>query len=297
MKPSLALVDLEVLELEKIANTLRQDVIRMAVSAGRAHLGGPLGLAEVFTALYFKVMNHDPKNPLWESRDRLILSNGHACPILYAALARSGYFPVEELTTYRKINSRLQGHPHNRSLPGIEGSTGPLGHGISQAVGRSIVALRERQRHRVYCVISDGELNEGQTWEALHLAGAQRLRNLAVFLDRNNVQVDYHTEDVMPIEPLLDKVRAFGWHAIDIDGHNVRQIVEACWFAANVYESPTMIVCHVVSGKGVDFMENDPAWHESSIEVGEGEEALRQLKIVEDEIERRAVALKGKTTA
>lgn len=294
MELALSMMDLEILGLEKIANILRQDVIRMAMSAGRAHLGGPMGLAEVFAALYFKVLKHDPKNPLWEDRDRLILSNGHACPILYAALARSGYFPVEELTTYRKINSRLQGHPHLGLLLGIEGSTGPLGHGISQAVGRAIVALREGRKHRVYCVMSDGELDEGQTWEAFHLAGAQRLRNLTALLDRNNVQIDYHTEDRMPLETLLDKIRAFNWRAIEINGHNVREIVGACRLAANVYEAPTAIVCRTVFGKGVDFMENDPAWHESAIDAERGDEALRQLGVVEDEIERKTIALKGK---
>ncbi|MFZ3062850.1 MAG: transketolase [Actinomycetota bacterium] len=274
----------EVIEMELMANTLRQDVIRMLVNAGSGHCAGPLGMAEVFTALYSHILNHDPENPFWEERDRLILSNGHICAVRYAAMARSGYFPLEELMTYRKIDSRLQGHPHNLSLPGVENTGGPLGQGISQAVGRALMALREKKRYRVYCVVSDGEHDEGQTWEALMLAGNHKLHNLTALMDRNNIQIDGFTEEVMPVEPLTDKHKAFGWHVIEIDGHNIREIIEACGEAKSVYERPTMIVCHTTPGKGVDFMENDYRWHGMAPKPDEGERALEQLKAGREKI-------------
>ncbi|MCL5292949.1 MAG: transketolase [Actinobacteria bacterium] len=294
---AIVLTDLEIAELEKMANTLRQDVIRMTASVGQGHLGGPLGMAEVFSALYFKVLRHDPKNPDWGERSRFILSNGHICPVQYAALARSGYFPVEELTTYRKINSRLQGHPHVGSLPGIENSGGPLGQGISQAVGRALAALQAGWKHRVYCMTSDGEHDEGQTWEALLFAGSRHLRNLTVLLDRNNIQIDYHTERYIPLEPLVDKYHAFKWHVIEIDGHNVRQVVEACDHANDIFDGPTVVICHAIPGKGVDYMENDPEWHDSTLTSEQAEEALRNLRVVEDEIDRKIATLKGRVAA
>lgn len=277
----------KIIELELMANILRQDVIRMLVNAQSGHCAGPLGMAEVFAALYFHVLKHNPQDPFWEERDRLILSNGHICPVRYAAMARSGYFSVEELLTFRKIDSRLQGHPHNLSLPGVENTGGPLGQGISQAVGRAIAALREGKRFRIYCLVSDGEHNEGQTWEALMCAGNNKLRNLTAIMDRNNIQIDGFTEEVMPLEPLADKHRAFNWHVIETDGHNIRQIIEACEEAKAIYEKPTMIICHTIPGKGVDFMENDYCWHGIAPKPEEGESALKQLQEQEREIRKR----------
>ena len=270
--------DLEVLELESMANTIRQDIIRMLVSAGSGHAGGPLGMAEVFTALYFRVMRHDPKNPDWAERDRLVLSNGHICAVRYAAMARSGYFPIDELLTYRKIDSRLQGHPHNLSLPGLENTGGPLGQGLSQAIGRCLAGNMDGKSYRVFCVMSDGEHDEGQTWEALIFAGNHKLRNLTTLLDRNNIQIDGHTEDVFPLEPLREKYEAVNWHVIEVDGHNIRQIIEACEEAKAVYEKPTAIICHTIPGKGVDYMENEPEWHGKAPSAELGERALEQLR-------------------
>ncbi|MBE0447409.1 MAG: transketolase [Actinobacteria bacterium] len=278
--------DLEVLELEAIANTLRQDIIRMLVSVGSGHAGGPLGMAEVFAALYFHVMKHDPKNPFWDERDRLILSNGHICAVRYAAMARSGYFPVEELLTYRKINSRLQGHPHNLSLPGLENTGGPLGQGLSQAVGRCIAGRLDGKKYRVFCGMSDGEHNEGQTWEALMFAGNRKLRNLTTLMDRNNIQIDGHTEDIFPLEPLKEKYDAIKWHVIEIDGHNVRQIIEACDEAKAIYEKPTAIICHTIPGKGVDYMENNYEWHGKAPTKEQGDIALEQLKAEGERIQK-----------
>ncbi len=281
----------DILELELNANILRQDIIGMLVNAGSGHCAGPLGMAEVFSALYFHILSHNPKNPLWKERDRLILSNGHICPVLYAAMARSGYFPVEELMTFRKLNTKLQGHPHNASLPGVENTGGPLGQGISQAVGRAVAALREKKKYRIYCIVSDGEHNEGQTWEALMFAGNHKLRNLTALMDRNNIQIDGFTEEIMPLEPLRDKHKAFNWHVIEIDGHNIRQIVEACEEAKAIYEKPTMIICHTIPGKDVDFMENDYHWHGIAPKPDEGERALEQLRKKEKEIRERLAEL------
>ncbi|HZD58835.1 MAG TPA: transketolase [Anaerolineae bacterium] len=284
--------DLEVLELEAIANTLRQDIIRMLVSVGSGHAGGPLGMAEVFAALYFHVMKHDPKNPFWDERDRLILSNGHICAVRYAAMARSGYFPVEELLTYRKINSRLQGHPHNLSLPGLENTGGPLGQGLSQAVGRCIAGRLDGKKYRVFCSMSDGEHDEGQTWEALMVAGNRKLRNLTTLMDRNNIQIDGHTEDIFPLEPLKEKYDAIKWHVIEIDGHNVRQIIEACDEAKAIYEKPTAIICHTIPGKGVDYMENNYEWHGKAPTKEQGDIALEQLKAEGERIQKEIAKLK-----
>ena len=289
----LTISDLDILELEAMANTIRQDIIRMLVSAGSGHAGGPLGMAEVFTALYFHTMRHDPDNPEWEERDRLVLSNGHICAVRYAAMARSGYFSVDELLTYRKIDSRLQGHPHNRSLPGLENTGGPLGQGLSQAVGRCLAARMDDKDYRVYCAMSDGEHDEGQTWEALMFAGNHKLRNLTTLMDRNNIQIDGHTEDIFPLEPLRAKYEAVKWHVIEIDGHNIRQIIEACEEAKAVYEKPTAIICHTIPGKGVDYMENEPEWHGKAPSQDLGERALEQLRAEGARIQNEIVKLRG----
>src|SRR5690348_3140514 len=217
------------LELEETANEIRESIIEMLVAAGSGHTAGPLGMADVFTVLYFHTLRHDPKNPAWEDRDRLVLSNGHICPVLYATMAHAGYFPIEELKTLRKFGSRLQGHPHREFLPALETSSGPLGEGLSQAVGMAIADRMDRasSSRRIYCLMSDGELEEGQTWEAAMLAGKHALHNLVGLIDRNNIQIDGFTEKVMPLEPLADKWRAWNWHVLEIDGHNIEAIADA----------------------------------------------------------------------
>lgn len=253
--------DEKVKELEEKANQIREDIIEMLVAAGSGHSAGPLGMADIFTAFYFHILRHDPKNPAWEDRDRLILSNGHICPVRYAAMARAGYFPVDELKTLRKFGTRLQGHPHRTALPGVETTSGPLGSGLSQACGMAWAGLLDKKDWRVYCLLSDGEHEEGQTWEAAMWAGKNKLRNLTAIIDRNNIQIDGFTEDVMPLEPLRAKYEAFNWHVIEIDGHNFEEIVDAVDQAKAVYEKPTAIIAHTIPGKGVAFMEYKYEWH------------------------------------
>ncbi len=264
-------------QLYLISNNIRQSVVRMLQKAKSGHSAGSIGLADIFTALYFNVMNHDPKNPEWPGRDRLLLSNGHVCPVMYAAMAEVGYFPKEELLSLRKFGSRLQGHPHRGTLPGIESSSGPLGQGLSVAVGMAIVGKRERKSWRVYCVCSDGEQNEGQIWEAVLLASKFKLGNLVAIMDRNNIQIDGFTEDVLPLEPLGEKYRAFGWHVIEVDGHNIKQIVRACNEAKAVIDRPTMIIAHTIPGKDVSFMEFLVEWHGKTPSDEEADKALKSL--------------------
>ena len=247
--------------LEETANLIRQDVIKMLAKAGSGHSGGSLGMADIFTALYFYALNHNPKRPNWPDRDRLVLSNGHICPALYAALARTGYFPLEELQTLRQINSRLQGHPHRNSLPGLETTSGPLGSGLSQAIGFALAAKLDKKKYRTYCLVSDGEHQEGNTWEAIMFAGKRKLNNLTAILDRNNIQIDGNTEEVMPLEPLCRKYEAFNWHVIEINGHDFYQIAGAVAEAKIIVEKPTMIIAHTIPGKGVGYMEGDYRWH------------------------------------
>jgi transketolase len=251
----------DIKRLHLIANSVRQSVVKMLHEAKSGHSAGSIGLADIFAALYFNILNHDPKNPTWPGRDRLVLSNGHVCPVMYAAMAEADYFPKEELMSLRKLGSRLQGHPHRGSLPGIENSSGPLGQGLSIAVGMALVAKRERKGWRVYCVCSDGEHNEGQTWEAILLASKFKLGNLTVIMDRNNIQIDGFTEDVLPLEPLAEKYRAFGWHVLEVDGHNIEQVIDACSEAKKVIDRPTMIIAHTVPGKDISFMEFITDWH------------------------------------
>ena len=248
-------------ELEIIANKIRQDIIKMLVAAKSGHSAGPLGMADIFTALYFEIMNHDPKDPFWEERDRLILSNGHICPVRYAAMAESGYFEVKELKTLRKLGTRLQGHPERLKLPGVETTSGPLGSGLGQAAGYAYAAKMDDQRFRVYCLMSDGEQEEGNTWEAAMFAAKYKLSNLTAIIDRNNIQIDGYTEDVMPINPLEEKYKAFNWHVLHIDGHNFTEIINAVNHAKAVYEKPTVIIAHTIPGKGVSYMERDFKWH------------------------------------
>lgn len=264
--------------LEETANTIRQDIIEMLVKAGSGHSAGPLGTADIFTAFYFHILHHDPKNPDWPDRDRLVLSNGHICPVQYATLARAGYFPIEELATLRKINSRLQGHPHRGSLPGVETTSGPLGSGLSQAIGMALAARLDAKKHRVYCLMSDGEHNEGNTWEAVMFAGKYRLHNLTAVIDRNNIQIDGFTENVMPLEPLREKYESFNWHVLEVDGHNIAEFIAATHEAQAIYEKPTAIIAHTVPGKGVSFMEFDPAWHGMPPNQEQAKQALKELR-------------------
>lgn len=253
----------DVCRLEKQANEIRQSIIEMLVEAGSGHTAGPLGMADIFALLYFEVLKHDPKNPDWEERDRLIVSNGHICPVLYAAMAHAGYFPVEELMTLRKFGSRLQGHPHRAALPGLENSSGPLGSGLSQAVGMAIAERMDNPytSKYMYCIVGDGELNEGQIWEAVMLAGKEELHNLIVIVDRNAIQIDGYTKDVMPLEPLAEKFSAFNFDVQEVDGHNIRSVNDAIGKAQAVYGQPSVIIAHTVASKGVDVFERDFRWH------------------------------------
>ena len=251
----------DIKQLEEKAVVIREDIIKMLVEAGSGHSAGPLGMADVFTALYFNILKHDPKDPTWEERDRLVLSNGHICPVLYATMAHSGYFPVSELKTLRKFGTRLQGHPHRVKLPGLETSSGPLGSGLSQACGMALGFKMDEKRNWVYCLTSDAEHDAGNTWEAILFAGKYNLANLTVIIDRNNIQIDGFTEDIMPLESLRDKYEAFGWHVIEIDGHNFEAIINACSEAKAIFNKPVCIIAHTIPGKGIDFMEYDFRWH------------------------------------
>lgn len=264
--------------LEETSNKIREKIIEMLVEAGSGHSAGPLGMADVFTAFYFHILRHDSKNPAWADRDRLVLSNGHICPVLYATLAYAGYFPLEELMTLRKINSRLQGHPHRGTLPGVETTSGPLGSGLSQAIGMALTAKLDGKKYRTYCLMSDGEHDEGNVWEAVMFAGKQKLNNLTVVMDRNNIQIDGFTENVMPLEPLREKYEAFNWHVLEIDGHNMEELVFAISEAEAIYEKPTLIIAHTIPGKGVSFMERNYEWHGKPPNKEEARLALAELR-------------------
>lgn len=253
----------EIKDLEMKANEIRQSVIEMLVEAGSGHTAGPLGMADIFALLYFEVLKHDPKNPDWEERDRLVLSNGHICPVLYAAMGHSGYFPVEELLTLRKFGTRLQGHPHRTVLPGIETSSGPLGSGLSQAVGMALAERidNEYSSKYIYCITGDGEWDEGQMWEAAQLAGKEKLHNLVVIVDRNGIQIDGYTKDVMPLEPFREKLESFNFDVQEVDGHNIRSVNDAIGKAQAVYSQPSIIIAHTIASKGVDVFERDFRWH------------------------------------
>ena len=271
-------------DLKLKANKIRQLIIEMLVEAGSGHSAGPLGMADIFTAFYFHILNHDPKNPSLPDRDRLILSNGHICPVQYATMALAGYFPIEELKTLRKINSRLQGHPHRTSLPGIETTSGPLGEGISQAIGIALARNLDKKSYYVYCLTSDGEHEEGNTWEAVMFAGKNKLNNLIQVIDRNYIQIDGNTEDIMPLDPLKEKYESFNWNAIEVQGNDIKSFVEAVQKAKLVSDKPTIIIAKTVPGKGVSFMENDYHWHGKPPNQAEAEKALIELKAVEEKL-------------
>ena len=281
---SMHLHDEKIKELEEKAAQIRHDTIEMVINAGSGHVGGPLAMADVFTALYFHILRHDPKNPDWEERDRLVLSNGHICPVQYAAMAHAGYFPLKELKTLRQFGTRLQGHPHRTALAGIETTSGPLGLGLSQAVGMAIGLKMDGKTNQVYCLLSDGEQEAGNTWEAAMLAGKLKLDNLTGIIDRNNIQIDGMTEDIMPLEPLRAKYEAFNWHVLEINGHDFAAIVNACQEARAIYEKPVMIIAHTIPGKGVDFMEFQFPWHSKTFKPEEAKAALHQLRTLQGKI-------------
>ncbi len=279
------MVTLSIQDLELKAEAIREDIIRMLEHAGSGHSAGPLGLADIFTALYFDILKHDPKNPDWEERDILLLSNGHTVPVRYATMAHAGYFDRDELKTLRQFGSRLQGHPERSKLPGMETTSGPLGCGLSQAAGLSLAMRMDDQHHRwIYVVMGDGELNEGNIWEAAMLAAAYKLGNIIGIIDRNNIQIDGPTEQVMPLENLKDKWEAFGWHVIEVDGNNIEAFIDACAMARAVANKPVIIIAHTIPGKGVDFMENDFHWHGMPPDHEQAKEALHELRTLRGKI-------------
>ncbi len=273
--------DMKINELELKANDIRESIISMLLEAGSGHTAGPLGMADIFTLLYFHVLKHDPKNPNKQDRDRVVLSNGHICPVLYATMAHAGYFPTTELRTLRKFGSRLQGHPHREFLPMLETSSGPLGAGLSQAVG---MALADRidngvsTEKTIYCFLGDGELNEGQNWEAIMLGGKEKLNNLIAIVDRNNIQIDGYTEDIMPLNDLVRKWESFNWHVQEVDGHNFQMVHDAIGKAKAVFEKPSVIIARTIPGKGVKEFERDFHWHGKAPNKEEANIALEELR-------------------
>jgi transketolase len=268
-------------ELELKANDIRESIISMLLEAGSGHTAGPLGMADIFTALYFDILRHDPANPALPERDRVVLSNGHICPVLYATMAHVGYFPVEELQTLRKFGSRLQGHPHRDFLPSLENSSGPLGSGLSQAVGMAIADRMDggvTSQKYIYCLMSDGEHNEGNTWEAIMLGAKEKLHNLIAIVDRNNIQIDGYTEDIMPLDDLAKKWEAFNWHVQEIDGHNMRQILDAVQKAKAVFEKPSVIIARTIPGKGVREFERKFEWHGKAPNKEDAKMAFDELR-------------------
>ncbi len=279
------LSDEQLKALELKANDIRISLIDMLEDAGSGHTAGPLDMADIFTAFYFHILKHDPKNPAWEERDRLILSNGHIVPIRYATMAHAGYFPLEELKTLRKFGSRLQGHPERERLPGLETTSGPLGSGLSQAAGYAYGARMDGKKFRVYCAMSDGELQAGNTWEGAMFAGNNKLSNLTAVIDRNNIQIDGMTENVMPLEPLADKWCAFNWHVIEVDGHNIRAFIDAVEEAKAIVEKPTVIIAHTIAGKGIKEIEYDYHWHGKPPTKEEEGKFLKELRTLKGTIE------------
>ncbi|MBP6944397.1 transketolase [Patescibacteria group bacterium] len=272
-------------DLEKKAYEIRMDIIQALLAAKSGHTGGPLGMADIFTALYFAIAHVDPKNPIDPERDRIVLSNAHICPVLYATLAQRGFCSREQfLTTLRKLGSPFQGHSNNHFNLGIETCGGPLAQGISQAVGMALAGRMNKASWQVYCLTGDGELNEGQCWEAIMMAGKERLSNLTAIVDRNHIQIDGDTEDIMPLEPLADKWRAFGWNVIDMDGHNMEDILERFKKAQAYIKGPTVLLAHTIPGKGVSFMENKYEWHGKPPNAEEAKLALAELQTIYNQL-------------
>lgn len=272
-------------DLELKAVDARKLVLETLLNAGSGHSAGSLGMADIFIGFYFHILHHDPKNPDWEDRDRLVLSNGHICPILYVSMAMCGYFPIEELKTLRKIDSRLQGHPHRGVLPGIETTSGPLGEGLSQGIGIALAARMDNKKYHTYILSSDGEHQEGNTWEAIMFAGKEKLNNITMVIDRNNIQIDGYTEQVMPLEPLKEKYESFGWEVLEVDGNNIHSFIDAVKEARSIFEKPTCIIAHTIPGKGVSFMESDYTWHGKPPNKEEEQKALHELRTLQNKIE------------
>ncbi len=273
-------------EIKQKATRMRRNIIRMLEHAGSGHSAGALGMADLVAALYFGIMNIDPKNPENPERDLFMLSNGHTVPVQYAAMAEAGFFPESELMTLRQWGSRLQGHPERMMLPGLETTSGPLGCGVAQGAGMAYaLQYLDKQRHRwVYVVTGDGELDEGNIWESAMFAGKYKLAQLIVFVDRNNIQIDGPTEDVMPLENLREKWESFGWHVQEIDGNNVRAVIDAVNFAKAVENKPCCIITHTIPGKGVDFMEYDYTWHGIAPNSEQAEKALAELPANQEDV-------------
>lgn len=276
---------LSIPELEATANEIRKSIIKMLEKAGSGHSAGPLGLADIFTALYFDVLKHDPKKPDWEERDILLLSNGHTVPVRYAAMAQAGYFPKDELMTLRQLGSRLQGHPERTKLPGLENTSGPLGCGLSQAAGMSLAMRMNKDMQRwIYVVLGDGELDEGNIWEAAMLSSKYKLSNIIGIIDRNNIQIDGPTETVMPLEDLAAKWEAFGWHVLEVDGNNIEAVIDVCALARAIVDKPVMIIARTIPGKGVGFMEYDYHWHGAPPNHEQAKQALHDLRTLKGKI-------------
>ncbi|HJM04172.1 MAG TPA: transketolase [Candidatus Saccharimonadaceae bacterium] len=286
-------MQLTTVQLQQKANTIREDIISMLEHAGSGHSAGPLGLADIFAALYFNILNIRPEDPEWADRDVLFLSNGHTVPVQYAAMAEAGFFDKEELMTLRKTGSRLQGHPERERLPGIESTSGPLGSGLSQAAGYAYSLQHiDQQKHRfVYVVMGDGELDEGNIWEAAMFAGKNKLSQLIGIIDRNNIQIDGSTEDVMPLEDLKGKWESFGWHVLEVDGHNIESVIDAASQGRAVTNRPTVIIAHTIPGKGVDFMEYDYKWHGMPPNSEQAKTALEKLRTLDGKITHEGAGL------
>jgi len=274
----MAVTETEIASLTQKAEAIRETIIEMLVAAGSGHTAGPLDMADIFTAFYFHILKHDPKNPNWEERDRLILSNGHIVPVRYAAMAHAGYFPVEECLTLRKFGSRLQGHPERSRLPGLETTSGPLGSGLSQASGIAYALRMDTKANKVYCLMSDGEQQEGNTWEAVMFAGKYKLANLIGVMDRNGIQIDGLTEDVMPLDSLKAKYEAFNWKVLEVDGHDIKAFIAAVEEAKKVIDKPTLIIAHTIAGKGVPDIEGDYKWHGKPPTSEEGKRFIKELR-------------------
>ncbi len=274
----MSLTDEQVQNIEEKAENIRETIINMLVAAGSGHTAGPLGMADIFAALYFHVLKHDPKKPDWEERDRLILSNGHIVPVRYSAMAHAGYFPVEECLTLRKFGTRLQGHPERLKLPGLETTSGPLGEGLPQAGGIAYALRMDGKKNHTYVVMGDGEQDEGIIWEAVMWIGKNKLSNLTAIIDRNNIQIDGMTEDIMPLDSLKAKYEAFNWHVLEVDGHNIRQFIEAVDEAKAIYEKPTVIIAHTIPGKGVPDIEFDYHWHGKAPNKEEAKKFLKEIR-------------------
>ncbi len=277
--------ELTLKQLEAKAEAIRESIIEMLEHAGSGHSAGPLGMADIMTALYFRILRHDPKEPNWDDRDIFIMSNGHCAPVLYATLAHAGYLPKKELQTLRQLGTRLQGHPDRSSLPGLETTSGPLGSGLSQAAGMSLsFRMNESKTKTIYLTMGDGELNEGSVWEAAMFCAKYKLGNIVAIIDRNNIQIDGPTDEVMPMESLKDKWESFGWHVQEVDGHNIEAIIDSCAMARAVSDRPSVIIAHTIPGKGVHFMESDYRWHGMAPGHDQAKKALHDLRSLKGKV-------------